>query len=468
MPINQRSEKTRKAKKVKKCNCEPLKEVQESHREKNKGIMVNLLNKKIALEDIYKVADRIIFNKFFQRKIFLIIIIAVLLIVFLIQVIPSAYQWDIDSPSFYTASKGITKEIDIYDWEEFQALADSIFGKSKRVYPYIYLPVLAQVFIPLTYLDYPEYFLFLFIFNILLSLLSIFLIYKLLDLKKVETQLPLIFLFFIMLGNIPLLTTIDNGQINILVFNMILLSMVLLKSDKKFISSLLLCFAIFFKIYPVLFLVLFLFEKKYRYILYSIINFTIILVLSGILFSPSYWYGFISMSFDNFISGERANAFFDFGAHMNNCSLNGILSQLFIKNSIPRAYVLPAIILFLIIMFFLFKSKIKELIKWENLNLNISIILILILTLSIISWIHHYVIMIFPVAYLFKRIIQERRYIYFVPFSLLFYFIMYYPPWGGFPFNQIRFMSAIALLFFIAYYDFSKRKKKADYSRAIA
>ena len=429
--------------------------------------MANLLNKKIALEDIYKVADRIILNKFSQRKIFLLIIISVLLVVFFIQALPSANQWDRDSPSFYTAAKGIAKKINIYDWVEFQTLADSIFGKSESIYPYLYSPVLAQLFIPLTLLDYPDYFFFLFIFNVLLTFLSIFLIYKLLELKEVETQLPLVFLFFILVGNIPLHVTIDYGQINMLVFNLILLSMALLKSDKKFISSLLLCLAIFFKIYPALFLVLFLFEKKYRYILYSVINFIIILLLSIILFSQSHWHGFINMSLDNFISGEKSNVFLDFGAHINNYSLYGFLSQLFIKNGLPRAYVLPAIILFLITLIFLFKSKIKELIKWENLNLNISLILILILVLSTISWVHHYVIIIFPVAYLFKRIIQERRYIYLVPFTLLFYFIMYYPPWGGFPFNQIRFMSTIALLFLIAYYDFSKRKKKAEYSRAI-
>jgi len=429
--------------------------------------MANLLNKKIALEDIYKVADKIILNKFFQRKIFLLIIISVLLVVFFIQALPSANQWDRDSPSFYTAAKGIAKKINIYDWVEFQTLADSIFGKSESIYPYLYSPVLAQLFIPLTLLDYPDYFFFLFIFNVLLTFLSIFLIYKLLELKEVETQLPLVFLFFILVGNIPLHVTIDYGQINMLVFNLILLSMALLKSDKKFISSLLLCLAIFFKIYPALFLVLFLFEKKYRYILYSVINFIIILLLSIILFSQSHWHGFINMSLDNFISGEKSNVFLDFGAHINNYSLYGFFSQLFIKNGLPRAYVLPAIILFLITLIFLFKSKIKELIKWENLNLNISLILILILVLSTISWVHHYVIIIFPVAYLFKRIIQERRYIYLVPFTLLFYFIMYYPPWGGFPFNQIRFMSTIALLFLIAYYDFSKRKKKAEYSRAI-
>jgi hypothetical protein len=435
--------------------------------EKKKGIMANLLNKKTTLEDIYQVADKMIFNKFFQRKLFLLIIVSILLVIFFIQALPSANQWDRDSPSFYTAATGITKKINIYDWEEFQGLARSIFGKSEIVYPYLYSPILAQLFIPLTFLDYPDYFLLLFIFNGLLIFLSILLIYRLLELKEEKTQLPLVFLFLIMLGNIPLLTTVDYGQINILVFNMILLSMVLLKSDKKFISSLLLCFAIFIKIYPALFLVLFLFEKKYRYILYSVINFIIILLISIILFSQSHWCGFIDMSLDNFISGEKSNLFFDFGAHINNCSLNGFLSQLFIKNGIPRAYVPPAIILFLIILFFLFKSKIIELIKWRSLHLNISLILILILVLSAISWVHHYVITIFPVAYSFKRIIQERRYIYFVPFGLLFYFIMYYPPWGGFPFNQIRLMSTIALLFFIAYYDFSKKNKRAEYSRTI-
>ncbi|UCC38400.1 MAG: DUF2029 domain-containing protein [Candidatus Aminicenantes bacterium] len=395
------------------------------------------------------------------------ITISVLLSVFFFQVLPYANQWDRDSPSFYTAAKGITKKIDIYDWEEFQTLADSIFGKSEKIYPYVYLPVLAQIFIPLTLLDFPDYFLFLFIFNILLTFITIFLIYRLLELRKEETQLPLVFLFLIMLGNIPLLTTIDYGQINILVFDLILLSMVLLKTDKKFISSFLLCLAIFLKIYPALFLVFFFFQKKYRYILYSLINFAIILFLSVIIFSPSLWNGFLNMFLNNFFSGEKSNAFFDFGAHMNNCSLNGFLSQLFIGYGLPRACVFPTIILLLIILFFLFKSKIKELITWENHNLNISIILILILILSTISWIHHYVIMLFPVAYLFKRIIQERRYIYIIPFSLLLFFIMYYPPWGGFPFNQIRLMSIVALLFLTAYYDFSKRPRQLSHLKII-
>lgn len=421
--------------------------------------MQNIHTKSVTLKDIYRSVDKIIFSKFFQKKIFSLIIISALAVVFFIQTIPSLNQWDRDSPSFYTAAKGITKNINIYDWEEFQTLADSTFGKSEKIYPYVYLPVLAQIFIPLTFLDYSDYFLFIFIFNILLVFLAIFLISKLLELKKMETQLPLIFLFFIMLGNIPLLTTIDYGQINILVFDLILLSMVLLKTDRKFLSSLLLCLAIFLKIYPALFLALFLFQKKYKYILYSIINFTIILLLSAILFSPSYWINFIKMSLDNFFPGGRSNAFFDFGAHMNNCSLNGFLSQLFINNGFPRVLVLPTIIFLLIALFFLFKSKIKELIKWENLNLNISLILILILALSIISWVHHYVIMLFPVSYLFKRIIQVRRYIYLIPFSLILFFIIYYPPWGGFPFNQIRFISIIALLFLITYYDFSKRTR---------
>ena len=113
--------------------------------------MANLLNKKIALEDIYQAADKIIFNRFFQRKLFLLIMVSVLLVVFFIQTVPSANQWDRDSPSFYTAAKGITKKIDIYDWEGFQTLADSIFGKSEIVYPYLYSPVLAQLFILLLF-----------------------------------------------------------------------------------------------------------------------------------------------------------------------------------------------------------------------------------------------------------------------------------------------------------------------------
>jgi len=415
-----------------------------------------ILKKSIQKTDVYRFIDSVIYSRFFKKKIFFVALTILFLIIFWFEVIPHFYTWDTDSPSFYTAAKGILKDINIYDQTEFQKLANSLFGRSLVVFPYLYWPILAQLYVPLTLLEYAAYSQFILIMNILLLFLSMYLIYSLLELKSRKTNLPLILLYLTILVNNPLETTLHHGQVNILVFVLILLAMWLLKHNKEYASSFLLCLAVYLKIYPILFLVLFLFQKRYRYMIYSFFNFIAIFLVSSLLFSLDSWLEFVKMGLGNLFYGTKPEFFFDYNAQWGNCSLNGFISQIFIKYNISRSYVMPIVLLLLIVCFFFFKSKIKQLLKSKDLNLDISFIIPLSLIFSTISWNHHYIIMIFPLNFLFHRIISERRYNYLLPCLFFAFLILFHPQAGGFPFNQVLFFSTLLFLGLLYLYHFSR------------
>jgi asparagine N-glycosylation enzyme membrane subunit Stt3 len=117
---------------------------------------------------------------------------------------------------------------------------------------------------------------------------------------------------------------------------------------------------------------------------------------------------------------------------------------------------MPVVFVLLIVFFFLFRSKINQLLKSKDLNLDISFIIPLSLIFSTISWNHHYIIMIFPLNFLFYRIISERRYNYLLPCLLLAFLILFHPRGGGFPFNQVLLFSTVLFLGLLYLYHFSR------------
>lgn len=401
---------------------------------------------RIHREDVYTVIDRVVFDRLPSRKIYAFLLIASFVSVFSIQAFSHLYTLDIDAPSFYTAARGITKGVDIYACQEFQQLTASLFGPNVYVYPYLYWPVLAQFFIPFTYLSYADYTQLLLIFNILMAVLSMILVILLLDLKMSKSLPTVLFLFATLAFNRPLQTTLDHGQINILVFALVLFSLLLMKKGKLFLSSLFLCLAIYFKIYPLLFLGLYLFLKRYKYLLYALLNGLGIFVLSLLLFSPGPWESFFRMALHNFVYGQKTEFVFDYNAQWGNCSLNGLFSQLFIAHDIPRLFVLPALVLTAGVFFALFRKKIFGIVRGGDLNHQASLVFLLSLVFSTITWKHHYVTMIFPLTFVFHHIIREKRYAAFVPFLVLVFPILHHPLGGGFPFNQTI---LIATVFFL-------------------
>ena len=429
---------------------------------KNRTTLRQFLLRKIHPVDIAKSLDRIIFSPFFQKKIFLWIVTIALSLVFFIPTIPSYRSWDVDSPSYYMAGRGILQHVNIYDDQQFQQLADDVLGKSRVVLPYIYWPFLAQLFTPLSFFSISDFFVILQIFNTLLTFLGLVLVYDLLGFKESKTNFLFMFLFLLLIGNVPLRTTIDFGQVNILVLDLILLSLILLKKNRSYLSSLLLCLAVLIKVYPVLFLFVFLFYKKYKYLVYTALNGLGILLLSIFLFGKTIWIEYVKSGLETFSGTKRSLFTLNYIANINNNSLKSFLLQLFPSGSPAVQSILSLLTPMLLMGFLLFFLKAKKSLLRDHFSFGVSVILMSSLFISPMTWRHHYVIMLFPLAYLMSRIVREKRYGYFIPYCLFSALILYPELWGGFPFNQLRLISTAAFFFLLLH--FGRKTEKEAYA----
>jgi len=396
---------------------------------------VQFFRKKVTAEDIFHAVDSLLSYK----KIIFICIIVFLALFFLTQTLPSLLTWDTDSPSFYIAAKGMRQGLAVYDQSVFQSLAESELGKSVSVYPYIYLPFVAQCFIPLSLLGNSVYFTLLYILNLVFTFGCLFLVYLLLkETGERANRFLLLFLFLLLAYNLPLRATINHGQVNILVFFLILLAFYLLKNDHDYAGSAVLSLAIVFKIYPVLFLFYFLIKKKFRPLSYTLLNLLGLFTISSILFGIRHWMAYIRMNLSSFNGGSLSAFLKGFSSHQDNNSLKAFLSQLFPIADHALVIVITAAALVLIA--FLFTFPLRKRIMAEDFPFIGSVIFVLSLMLLPISWSHHYVIMIFPMAYLFREGVSQKKPILLFLSLLISFLVFSYPRYGGFPFNQIRFM----------------------------
>ena len=397
-------------------------------------------------DDASAVIDRAVHAPVLQKKIVFWALALLCSYLFLMQTLSFIPTWDTDSPSYYTAAQGLRKGINIFEDREFQPLSDSLFGKGLVVYPYIYPPLLAQLYLPLTGLSQSAYFLFLYVLNMLLTFLGLYLTIELLELRLGRTLLPALFPFALLLANEPLLTTIHHGQVNLLVFDTILLSLVFQKKDKPLPATFFLSLAVFIKIYPVLFILPFLFSKRLKYLAAFAANSAALFSASLLLSGPKPWLDFIRSTLDLFLKKPDSPFTRGFQNSFGNVSLKGFLTQGFARLHLPETMVGPVFIALAALLFILIFAIPKKRAISSDPALESSLLFILTLVLAPITWSHHFVIMLFPLAYLFGRIIRERRYTAFLLLAFLGSQILYEVPWGAFPFNQVRLLAVLGFL----------------------
>jgi hypothetical protein len=408
--------------------------------------------KRFSLAETYAAIDRAIHAPILQKKALFWGLALLCSYFFLTQTLSFIHEWDTDSPSYYTAAQGLRNGINIFEDREFQPLADSLFGKGLVVYPYIYPPLLAQLCLPLAGLSQSTYFLFFYILNILLTFLGLYLTIGLLGLHRYRTFLPALFPFVLLLYNEPLLTTIHHGQINLLVFDFILLSLVFQKKDKPFPAAFFLSLAVFIKIYPILFVLPFFVFKRYKYLAAFAVNSAALLAASLLISGPRPWMDFIRSTLDLFLKKPDSPFTQGFQNSFGNVSLKGFLTFGFARYHLPETmagpiFIVLAVLLFILVFAFLRKRKVAL-----DPGLESSLLFILTLVLAPITWSHHFVLMLFPLAYVFGRIIRERRYGAFLLLAFLASQILYELPWGAFPFDQVRLLATLGFLGLLLYF----------------
>lgn len=154
---------------------------------------------------------------------------------------------------------------------------------------YINSPFNAFLLYPFTFLS--SVFTAKLIFNLIGCFLFLFSIYKLCitEIKKDLKWLLLLPLLFY----VPIRNQILFGQSYFIVVSLLIFSYLALKKNKDNLASLLLSMAILIKIFPILFLTIFIFNKKYSIILKTCLASIGLILLSTVFLGPNIWLTYI-------------------------------------------------------------------------------------------------------------------------------------------------------------------------------
>jgi alpha-1,2-mannosyltransferase len=415
--------------------------------------------KRFAKEDVRGALDRLASIPLLRKRAVFWAAAFILSFLFILQTLSFVSEWDMDSPSYLTAARGLLLHINIYDDGEFQEVGNSLFGKGLVVYPYIYPPLLAQLCLPLKNLSQTAYFFIFYILNILMTFLAVYLISYFLELKSARTVLPTLFPFLLLLFNEPLLTTIHHGQVNLVVLNAILLSLILQKKERWLPAAFFLSLAVFIKIYPILFVLPFVFSKRLKHLAAFAATSSAVLAVSLAVSGFKPWLDFGKSTLSLF--WERPDSPFTRGFQdsFGNVSLKGFLSQFFYRLGLPPGLVGPAFaILAVVLIAFVFAFRRRRMAP-PDLAVQSSLLFILTVVLAPITWSHHFVVILFPAAFLFKRILEEKRYEAFIILAFLVSQVFYYLPWGAFPYNQVRLMASLGFFAMLLYFSRPQRQE---------
>lgn len=405
--------------------------------------LFQLLKTPLNKEQIQKILG---FN-LFRKKSFVAFIIIISFVFFLIRVYPEISTTKIDDPSYYVAAVGISNSVNIYDLATFTSLGESILGKSTNVLPYVYPPLLAEFFTVFSHLNYQTYTQILFVFNLFLSLLLLISIYLLFHSEKNEFYLPTILFFFILNTNTPLLRTINNGQINLLILNLLILTFFFYKKNKYFLSSFFLGLACLIKIFPILFLLIIFIRKRIKYFIFFVAHSLFLILISVLFFGQQVWIDYVVHFALNFMGHKKTIFSLLYSSAISNNSLRAFFHQLSQFNNLPSGLSsLVSILLSIVIL----TATCLILIKYRiNLDFSFSLLIVTYILISPLSWVHHYVIVIIPLYYLVLKILETQAYcIFFILFPTA-AIITSFPVIAGFPFNQFRLFALIIIYFLL-------------------
>jgi alpha-1,2-mannosyltransferase len=291
-----------------------------------------------------------------------------------------------------------------YGFQLFQAGINPFITKGQMFTATTYPPFVSMLFAPLSLIP------FLFVQKIwtaiMITLLpfSIYLIFKINN-KKFFTPLG-----FVILGlsylYFPVRFTLGMGQINILIFFLVVLSIYLLNINKSILSGLSLALPFAIKFFPVLFVPYLLVIKKNKILSYSLLFFLVFTVI-GFMLAPALNIFYFEKIFPSLLSSWKTDYY--------NQSLTGFIGRFIVQDelrNILRVLISLLIIIVSFIPIFKYSKKTKE-----RINLELSLLVSVSLIANNFSWQHHFVLLLFPLITLFL-------YIFGIKLSFWYYFFI--------------------------------------------
>ena len=153
----------------------------------------------------------------------------------------------------------------------------------QAITPFKYSPTVAMLFAPLSLIEKHEASLIFFAINFLSVIGICFLSRRLVGTDKL-TYKQYWFLFFIpiLFASRFIILVLDSGQVNLIMFLLVLLSIYFLEREKPLIGAPFLALSMLFKYMPIVFLPYFFFRKKYKFLTYVFLCLVVLCFLPSI------------------------------------------------------------------------------------------------------------------------------------------------------------------------------------------
>ncbi|TGK83018.1 DUF2029 domain-containing protein [Leptospira noumeaensis] len=277
---------------------------------------------------------------------------------------------------------------------------------------YIYPPLFSFLLIPFTYLSENGAALVFEILSIFSLVLILYLIFQNKEITKSKPKFPYSILILSLVFNFRFLEShVQNNQVGLLLILLVLVSLLV---RSHLLSGILLALAVSIKITPLVFLFVFVYEKKYIRILWFVLG----MVLWNALPLLYNWDYTIQMT-NEWLTEILGNAFSNplLRSWKNNQSLSSTLAKYFVSGADminQPTYGMPFFQLSLfslkiIQLVFVIMFGIPLLLLWRKENKKWEIISLLFLISALfsgISWIHSFIICLVPIYFILNQIID--------------------------------------------------------------
>jgi 4-amino-4-deoxy-L-arabinose transferase-like glycosyltransferase len=309
----------------------------------------------------------------------------------------------IDFKAYYIAADMLRWGEDFYDVRQ-QAEQVQARGLPLNESYYIYPPLLAIVFVPLTALPMQQAAQVWFFLNMALYGLCLVVISRALKLSRHSEILPLLWILAFLFP--PALFTLYKGQVNIVILLLLVVTYWLCARDRQVLAGLTLGVATMIKIVPVLLLPYAFWRRKYTLGLTALGTILIVGILGLVIVGAGPHRTFLASVLPS-LAQPRPNP--------ANQSLGGFLSLLLVENpyadplvrnpSLWRALTLSgSALLVLGVVLVLWHGRART----SRTDLEFALIVATLPLVSNIGWVDLFVLLVFPYAVLLKHALQGR------------------------------------------------------------
>lgn len=270
----------------------------------------------------------------------------------------------------------------------------------QRLNPFVYPPVVALFFIPLSIFSYPTAQLVWFILNHIFLIASFILL--ILSFNSENKLIYAVSALVLSFNFYPLYRTLTAGQLNLLILFLLCLAWFLLVRKRTTGSGIVLGIATIIKLFPGLLILFFLWKKEYK-LGFSAIATVIILILLSLAFQGGQLYQdygtmLIQMNygqstwteFQQRFDIEPANQSFH-ALLLHLFTLNPVTQPIFDASSVVKIVSILFSIIILVVTFWFTYPKKNEKIKLESLQLDFSLFLLASLLIPSLLWDHYLV-----------------------------------------------------------------------------